>query len=309
MATRYSAHRPPSRAGVSPSRVVVPQGHWPTLLAFLSERFPAVDASVWSQRMAQGLVLSDLGLPLGVTQPCPHGQAVFYYRETTQETRLPDKPSIVFEDEHLLVADKPHFMPVTPGGRYLHTSLLVQLKQTTGLEDLSPLHRIDRETAGLVVFAKRAQDRDAYQALFRHQQVEKYYEAVAGFHPHLTLPLVYQSRIEEDEAFFVSREVTGEPNSQTRVSLIAKQGGLALYGLSPISGKRHQLRIHMNALGLPLLGDQFYPKVLHEPGQPEDFSNPLQLLAKRIGFMDPLSGESRQFESHMRLRWPRNLGQ
>jgi len=289
--------RPPIRQGVSASRVVVPHGNWPTLLAFLSARFPAVGADAWSHRLAQGLVLDAHAQPFAMGAPCPHGQVVHYYRETTQEPALPEAAEVVFEDEHLLVADKPHFMPVTPGGKYLHTSLLVQLKQRTGCEDLSPLHRIDRETAGLVVLAKRAQDRDAYQALFRQQQVHKHYQAVAAHAPHLTLPLVYQSRIEEDAPFFRSKEVPGEPNSETHLSLLAQQGGLALYGLEPTTGKRHQLRIHLNALGIPILGDQFYPEVLRGPDEAEDFAQPLQLLAKRIRFSDPVTGVRREWTS------------
>ncbi|NDC60704.1 MAG: pseudouridine synthase [Betaproteobacteria bacterium] len=297
MKNTLSANRLPSRNGVSPSRVVVPHGSWPTLLDFLSDRFPAVGTSVWAQRLSHGLVLSENGSRYTATQACPHGHAVYYYRETLQETALPDKAMVLFEDERLLVADKPHFMPVTPGGHYLHNSLLVQLKQLTGLESLSPLHRIDRETAGLVVFAKHQQDRHAYQALFRQQAVEKQYEAVAAFQPGLALPMVYRSRIVESDRFFLSQEVPGEPNSETHLTLLAQQGDLALYGLMPISGKRHQLRIHMNALGLPIVGDQFYPKLLRGPAEPEDFATPLHLLAKRIRFTDPMTNQLREWVS------------
>lgn len=307
MASPPGPKRPPSRHGVSPSRVLVPKGPWPTLLSFLVERFPAIGADEWTLRIRQGLVLSADGSAFAVDAPCPQGQVVHYYRQTNLETGLPQPAQVLFEDAYLLVADKPHFMPVTPGGRYLHTSLLVQLKQRTGCDDLSPLHRIDRETAGVVVFSKRAQDRDAYQSLFRQHQVAKYYEAVAPFLPTLTLPRVHQSRLQEDLQFFRSREVPGEPNSETRLSLLDRHGGLALYGLTPTSGKRHQLRIHLNALGIPIVGDQFYPAVLRGPAEPEDFSHPLQLLAKQMAFTDPVTGQARVFESHLRLNWPPRL--
>jgi tRNA pseudouridine32 synthase/23S rRNA pseudouridine746 synthase len=208
----------------------------------------------------------------------------------------------VFEDDHLIVADKPHFMPVTPAGRYVQQSLLVQLKHLMGNDDLVPLHRIDRETAGLVMFGKRLQDRDAYHALFRDKEMHKVYEAVAAYNPALELPRVHTSRLQPDELFFRTQEVTGEPNSETRISLLKVEGQRALYHLEPVSGKRHQLRVHMMALGLPLEGDQFYPTVLRGPDADEDFSNPLQLLAKRVAFTDPVTGQAREFHSALHLK-------
>ena len=152
-----------------------------------------------------------------------------------------------------------------------------------------------------MLLAKRAQDRNAYQALFRERQVFKVYEAVAGYLPDLPLPSVHRSRMEEDERFFRMREVAGEPNSETRVGLLQAAGDRALYRLAPVTGKRHQLRVHMLALGRPILGDQFYPEVLRGPDEPEDFAQPLQLLAHEIGFTDPVTGEARHFVSQRRL--------
>jgi tRNA pseudouridine32 synthase/23S rRNA pseudouridine746 synthase len=180
-------------------------------------------------------------------------------------------------------------------------SLLVQLKHRTGNDDLVPLHRIDRETAGLVMFGKRLQDRDAYHALFRDKALHKVYQAVAAYNPALALPRVHTSRLAPDALFFRTQEVAGEPNSETRISLLKVEGTRALYQLEPISGKRHQLRVHMMALGLPLEGDQFYPRVLRGPEADEDFSHPLQLLAKRVAFTDPVTGEAREFQSALRL--------
>jgi tRNA pseudouridine32 synthase/23S rRNA pseudouridine746 synthase len=164
-----------------------------------------------------------------------------------------------------------------------------------------PLHRIDRETAGLVMFGKRLQDRDAYHALFRDKEMHKVYEAVAAYNPALELPRAHISRLQPDQLFFKTQEVAGEPNSQTRISLLKVEASRALYQLEPISGKRHQLRVHMMALGLPLEGDQFYPTVLRGPDALEDFNNPLQLLAKTVAFTDPVTGEAREFHSALRL--------
>jgi tRNA pseudouridine32 synthase/23S rRNA pseudouridine746 synthase len=203
------------------------------------------------------------------------------------------------------VADKPHFLPVTPGGRFVRETLLVRLKAQLGCADLSPLHRIDRETAGLVLLCKRPQDRDAYQGLFRDRRIHKRYEAVAAAPAGQVFPVVRSSRIVEDEQqFFRMRETEGPPNSQTRMELKAVQDGRALYELEPLSGKRHQLRVHLLALGLPIEGDQFYPDVKRGPEEAEDFQNPLQLLARHLAFSDPVTGQARAFTSQRRLNWP-----
>ena len=290
------------RDGVSPSCVALPVGPWATVLDFLTERLPTVSREDWAQRIAQGLVLDECGHPLAAHNPFTPHTRLYYYRHITHEPVLPEAARIVFEDDHLVVADKPHFMPVTPGGRYLQSCLLVQLKRLTACESLTPIHRIDRETAGLVVFCKRAQDRDAYHALFRQHQVHKWYQAVASFKPDLLLPLVHLSRLVEGDKFFLSEEVPGEPNSETRVSMLKRMGDEALYELQPLTGHRHQLRIHMMSLGVPIAGDQLYPQVLRGPDEADDFSSPLQLLAQRIAFTDPVTGEERDWQSQRLLR-------
>lgn len=294
--------RIPTRNGVGPSRVSLPAGPWPTVLDFLLERMPDISRDEWLHRFSHNLVLNQDAQPVAATQPyTPHTQ-LYYYRHIANEPVLPDQARIVFEDDHLLVADKPHFMPVTPAGRYVQQSLLVQLKQRTGNNDLVPLHRIDRETAGLVMFGKRLSERDAYHALFRDKALHKVYEAVADYNPSLELPRVHTSRLQPDALFFKTQEVAGEPNSETHIRLLKVEGARALYQLEPISGKRHQLRVHMMALGLPLEGDQFYPTVLRGPDAEEDFSQPLQLLAKSVSFTDPITGQAREFHSALRLR-------
>jgi len=291
----------PTRNGVGASRVSLPIGPWPTVLDFLLERMPDISRDEWLHRFANDLVLNVDAQPVQATQAYTPHTKLYYYRHIANEPVLPQKASIVFEDEHLLVADKPHFMPVTPAGRYVQQSLLVQLKHLTSNDELVPLHRIDRETAGLVMFGKRLQDRDAYHALFRDKEMHKVYEAVAAYNPALELPRVHISRLQQDELFFRTQEVDGEPNSETRIRLLKVEGTRALYQLEPVSGKRHQLRVHMMALGLPLEGDQFYPTVLRGPDAEEDFSHPLQLLAKSVAFTDPVTGEAREFHSALRL--------
>ena len=290
----------PMRNGVSASVVSVPQGA-PHLLDFLAQRMPGISRSEWAERLAQGLVLHEDGQAALPDQSCQPGQRLYYYRHLADEPVLPFQAQVLFEDDHLLVVDKPHFMPVTPSGRYVQQSLLVQLKRQTGCTDLVPLHRIDRETAGLVLFGKRLQERDAYHALFRDHLIHKTYHAVAAHEPHLKLPLVHTSRLVPGEPFFRTQEVPGIANSETRVALLQKDGQRALYALEPISGRRHQLRVHMNAMGIPIEGDQFYPTVLRGPDAPEDFSQPLQLLAQSVRFTDPITGQTRAWTTRMRL--------
>lgn len=293
------------RDGVSASCVALPHGPWPRLLDFLAERLPAVTRDQWLQRMAQGHVCDEHARPLPTDAAYRPGTRVYYYRALDTEPEIPFEEDIVYQDEHLLVADKPHFLPVTPTGRYVQQTLLVRLKRRTGLESLSPIHRIDRETAGLVVFSVRPQDRGAYQALFRDKTVAKHYEAIAPLRPDLPLPAVHRSRIEADEQFFRQREVPGTPNSETHLELLRAQGPLGLYRLSPVTGRTHQLRVHMHALGRPIAGDLFYPEVVHGPGHvDEDWAHPLQLLARAIAFTDPVTGAPRHFESRRQLAWP-----
>lgn len=295
---------PPMLDGVSASCVALPAGPWPLLIDFLAQRLPAVSHAGWGQRMAQGRVLDEDGRPVTAQQPYRPQTRVYYYRELPHEVRIPFEETVLFQDEHLVVADKPHFLPVTPTGHFVQETLLVRLKRKLGIEHLSPIHRIDRETAGLVLFSIRPQDRGAYQALFRDKTVAKQYEAIAPARDDLPLPSVHRSRIEPDEQFFRQREVAGEPNSETHIELLETWGELARYQLSPVSGKTHQLRVHMNALGRPIVGDLFYPEVVHGPGHTdEDYNRPLQLLARSIAFTDPITGEVRHFESQRILNW------
>lgn len=300
----------PLRNGVGASCVAVPGGAWATVLDFLAERLPALTRADWAARLQAGDVLDEHAQPVAAHAPCQAGQRLFYYRGWTDEPVAPQTERIVFQDDWLVVADKPHFMPVTPSGRFVQRSLLVRLRQRLGITTLSPLHRIDRETAGLVAFAVQPHTRDAYQALFRDRRVTKTYEAVAPHRPELSWPRVHRSRLEADPArFFVSREVPGPPNSETHIDCLAVCGTHALYRLSPVSGQRHQIRLHMLALGLPILGDAFYPQVLRPAGADDDTARPLQLLARTLAFDDPVTGQARRFESRLHLaaaqgRWP-----
>ena len=285
----------PMRDGVSPSCVVLPSQGQGSMLDFLAQRLPAVPRDEWLQRMEAGDVVDERGEQVLPQRRFEPGIRLYYYRHLQAEPDIPFEETVLYQDEHLLVADKPHFMPVTPTGRYLQHTLLVRLKRRLGLPELSPLHRIDRDTAGLVLFSVQRSTRGTYQALFRDRQITKHYDAVAPWRADVPFPREHVSRMEESPQFFRMHEVAGPPNSHTHMQVQAVAGGWALYRLSPITGKRHQLRVHMAALGLPLRNDPFYP-VVNDP--PEgDFSRPLQLLARSLAFVDPLTGAPRHFES------------
>ena len=257
--------------------------------------------------MADGDVQDEFGVAVTAARPYQGHIRVYYYRDLSHvagvEERIPFDEVILHQDEHLIVIDKPHFLPVTPSGKYLQETVLVRLKRKLGLDDLVPIHRIDRDTAGLVLFSVQPQTRDAYQALFRDRAVNKTYHAIAAWNPTNRFPIVYESRLDEDKSagrgIMTQCEVAGTPNSLTRINVLQIKGDWAKYRLQPITGKRHQLRVHMNALGLPIKGDGIYP-VLTPEGQ-IDYTNPLQLLAKSIEWVDPITKQWRQFESQQEL--------
>jgi tRNA pseudouridine32 synthase/23S rRNA pseudouridine746 synthase len=287
------------RDGVSPSCVALPHQGTGTLLDFLLQRLPGVGEEEWRQRMAAGNVVDEHGVCVTPERAFVRGLRLYYYRSLPAEPPLPFQETILYQDEHLLVADKPHFMPVTPSGPYLQHTLLVRLKKRLGLADLVPLHRIDRDTAGLVLFSVQPRTRGIYHSLFRDHCIRKYYEAVAPWRANLVFPREHRSRMVESAQFFRMQEVLGQSNTQTHIELQQVLGPWARYRLSPVTGKRHQLRVHMAALGLPLRNDAFYPELNDPPDG--DFSRPLQLLARSLAFTDPVTGQERYFESERQL--------
>lgn len=290
--------------GVSSSRVYLPVGPlYPTLLDFFVSNFPHIDSGEWSARFAEGLIMTQEGDAVGAGDAYLPNTHLLYFRRLAREPEIPFEEQIVYQDSHILVADKPHFLPVTPSGLYLHQTLLNRLKKSTGIQTLSPIHRIDRDTAGLVIFSVNPLERAQYQNLFRDRAVKKIYEAIAPYSEGLAarLPLTYRSRLEESEHFLQMQEVVGEPNSDTLIELIDVMKPWAKYRLTPGSGKKHQLRCHLNTLGAPIQHDQIYPILTPYQEYDLDFSKPLQLLAKEIYFKDPITGKGREFVSQRAL--------
>ncbi len=291
----------PTRDGVGPSCIALPEGPWVTIAECLIHRFSAVGAEAWAARIASGDVVDEHGVAITPLRPHRPHLRIYYYRAVANELRVPCDEVVLFRDAHIVVADKPHFLPVTPSGNHLHQTLLVRLKRKLGIDTLAPVHRIDRETAGLVLFSIDPMTRGRYQRVFADRLVQKEYECIAPWHGALALPLTHRSRLDSDPAHFMRvREVAGEANAQTRIELIERSGGMAHYRLHPATGKRHQLRVHCAVLGIPIAGDRIYPDLL--PADTDDPLRPLQLLARVLAFDDPVTGEARRFESRMRLR-------
>jgi tRNA pseudouridine32 synthase/23S rRNA pseudouridine746 synthase len=274
-----------------------------TVLDYLRQRFPHVSAAEWRERVERGAVTFADGGPVTPVTPFRAGATVRYYREVKHEPAIPFTEEILFRNDDILIADKPHFIPVTPSGPYVNESLLFRLRNSTGIDELSPIHRLDLETAGLVLFSLRRETRHRYHELFASNTIGKEYRAVAHLErePDGTEWLV-EKRLVPGEPWFSMTIAEGEPNTSTRVELLERDGGLGMFRLLPRTGRKHQLRLHMASLGFPIVNDQLYPTPL--PPGPYDHARPLQLLAHRLAFTDPVTGAAMEFVSRRELAWP-----
>lgn len=275
----------PVRDGLGPARVRLVGG---AVLAELGERFgPQAQAKVLA-----GEVFCADGTVVDETTELPAGSHVYLYRDLPDEVEVPFDIPVLHRDENVVVVDKPHFLATMPRGGHVAQTALVRLRRELNLPELSPAHRLDRLTAGVLLFTVRREVRGAYQTLFARGEVAKTYLARAAVVPGLDLPTVVRSRIIKQRSRLQAFEEPGEPNAETLVELIAPDG---LYRLTPRTGRTHQLRLHMSSLGIPLLNDSLYPTVLDVPA--DDFSRPLALVARTLEFDDPVTGVRRRFES------------
>ncbi|MGF3056736.1 pseudouridine synthase [Microbacterium sp. YY-01] len=297
----------PVRDGVGATRLRIPrEGPWVTVADYMVERFGHLDPERLLARFDRGEIVGIGAVVLHRDTPLGAHEFVWYYREPPVENEIPFEIDVLYADDDLVVADKPHFLPTTPGGKYLQNSALVRLRRALGNDDLTPIHRLDRATAGVLMFSARRETRGAYQLLFENRRVTKVYEAVsslpAEWHPDAPLlggmpfPLTYRNHIvKQPGSVCVQVDETAEPNSETRIELLGFTAEALHTRLLPHTGRMHQLRVQLAALGAGIRNDGFYPVLL--PDGPDDFSRPLQLLAKQLRFVDPLSGEDRTFTS------------
>lgn len=289
-----------------PSKVTLPpvnQG-WGNLLEFLSSKFPLIDEGVWINRFKEGKVHWLSGEVVAFDTPFIASKILCYYREVEAEPKIPFEHQVIEKNEHFLIACKPHFLPVTPGGQYVNECLLERIRQQEKVDDIVPVHRLDRETAGLVMFSINPETRGKYCQLFAQQQISKNYLAVAEISPDISdenMPMEWNisNRLEKSQPAFIMQEVEGLVNARSSIKLIEKNKGKGLFNLSPITGKTHQLRLHMLKIGMPILNDKFYPVL--KPKENLNFSQPLQLLAKSLQFVDPINGYQHRFVSERNL--------
>ncbi|NLU84911.1 pseudouridine synthase [Rhodococcus sp. HNM0569] len=287
----------PVRDGLGPDRVRMPAGtHTSTVARFLDVTYPGED---WPARVAAGEVVDEHGRRVTLDTHCMPTRFVYFYRDPPPEVPVPFALDVLYRDDTLVVVDKPHFLATIPRGRHIRETALVRLRRDLDLPDLIPAHRLDRMTAGVLVCVTQPRHRRAYQELFAAARVEKEYEATAAIRNDLTWPAVVRTRIVKEHGVMTARHEPGEPNSETHIELVDELGDRGRYRLRPVTGRTHQLRLHMLALGLPIVGDDFYPEFRSR--RPDDFTDPLQLLARRLAFTDPLTGRERVFESRRAL--------
>jgi tRNA pseudouridine32 synthase/23S rRNA pseudouridine746 synthase len=283
-----------------PSIVSLPQTNpgVATVLEYLIIKFPFIDAQIWQQRITDGKVHDSDGSLITLQSPFKPQQQIYYYREVENEPIIPFKETIVFQDQHILVAYKPHFLAVIPGGNYVTECLQNRLRRSTGISTLQALHRLDRVTAGLVIFSVNPDTRRCYHQLFEHRQIHKTYQAIAAINGDENLAgqkWEVKNRLERSEPPFLMRIAEGEEqaNSHSMIRCLEQLNQKALFELNPVTGKTHQLRLHMQALGWPILNDKYYPKL--QPLTKDNYSAPLQLLAKELKFIDPINQQPRCF--------------
>ncbi len=318
----------PVRDGVNATRLRLPdEGPWETAMDYMMHRWGHIDPQGIEDRFDAGEIVGEAGIPLDRTTPLQHHTFIWYYRSLPPEPRIPVELNILHQDEHLLVVDKPHFLPTTPGGTYIQESALVRLRNQLGLPDLVPMHRLDRMTAGILLLSTNPETRGKYQVLFEKRQVQKEYECVSAAepapgHPAVDFPVVVRNRMTKSRSYLLAEVIEGEPNAETRIERLGTFAGpagpaengpgngpdampdaaaprRALYRLEPHSGKTHQLRVHMASLGLGIVNDAFYPELLDKA--PDDYTRPLQLLARGIRFVDPITGSPVEYRSRLEL--------
>jgi len=263
----------------------------------------AVPAEHLDRMIAEGRFVDDRGRPITATDPYRPHIFVWFHRDLPEEAEVPHEVGILYRDDRIVVVDKPHFLSTIPRGRHIRESVIVRLRQQLGLPELGAAHRLDRSTAGVLLLTTERRWRAAYQGLFEQRLTDKTYEALAPVRDEVAFPRTVRSHLRKDRGVLQAYEVPGrEPNAVTEIDLVERRGGVGRYRLHPLTGKTHQLRLHLNSLDLPILNDPLYP--VHRDVSLDDFSAPLQLVARELAYRDPVDGTQRCWVSRQQLVWP-----
>ncbi len=261
------------------------------MVDFLVQRFPNISRGEWLDRIARGLVLTANRKPISVDQRFQPQLELLYYRDVHQEPKIPLDLNIVFESDHCLVVNKPSFLPVNPGGQFIEETVVGRLVASGYSADLTAVHQLDRLTEGLVLLCKAPRHRDHYHRLFRDGAIEKRYEALSLRPPNGSKDAVihHRSQLVRGEPSFRWREREGDSNSYSRIRFLEALDDVYRFELEPVTGKTHQLRVHMAAIGNPILNDPFYPHL--KAKAPDQLDAPLKLKARFLSFEDPVDGQ------------------
>lgn len=286
-----------------PSKVWLPKNApYHNFLDFFCDKFPQIHREAWIKRFAEKKITDTQETAIHASDIYCGDQHLIYYREVENEAPIPVKEHILFEDENLILVDKPHFLPIHPAGPYVKETLVYRLRQSQNNPDIAPLHRIDRLTAGLVLLSKKVSVRKDYQLLFENRAVDKTYLAISKGRTPSQTSWHLKNHIGIGDPWFLSAiKNDAAPNSESHIKFLKEQDGFLKFKLKPISGKKHQLRVHLASIGFPILYDPLYPSFVEKPA--DNYAKPLQLLAQSISFIDPYSKKKLHFESQLKLRF------
>jgi len=288
----------PTSRSIIPSYATLPEGgDFATVFEFILFRFPRISEAIWRERVEKNKVHFDDGEFICLDTPYQAHRRICYYREVPHEPEIPFEEEVIFENDDFLVVDKPHFLPVHPAGKYVNETLITRLRKKVDCAELSSAHRLDRLTAGLVLCVKVPEKRGLYQQLFVDGRIRKEYIAVGPVPPETDQTHWHiQNHIRQRDGHFRVQIVPDAPvNSESLIDLIGRKGDFGLFRLKPVTGKKHQLRVHLCSIGSGILNDPWYPECLKE--QLDDYEHPMQLLARHLEFTDPVTGEKMEFKS------------
>lgn len=272
-----------------------------TIFEYLVVRFPHLSKDVLAKRIEEGKIFFSDKTPILLTTPYKYGVTLFYYRENPEEIKINFQEKIIFQNNEILVVDKPHFIPVTPSGKYVNECLLSRVIKKCQIKDLTPVHRLDKDTAGIIIFSKNKNTRSLYHKLFQNREISRKYYAVCEINTLVEQKeWLVENRLTSSDPWYKMKIENGQVNAITYIKLLDIKDRKGLFFLEPRTGKKHQLRLHLSTLGFNIVNDPLYPEIVDK----KDSYPPMQLLAYSLSFYDPVSMKFFEFFSEQTLDWP-----